>query len=97
MQNIFYAAVFLLARHLPARKDNLQLAIICASWIFSAGKLSYIWLINVIKIIKKYISFIDLNISINTWYIFQKWTTSILFSFMEETVKLVCVLNLLAH
>ncbi len=34
MQNIFYAAIFQLARNLPNRKVNLQLAIICASWIF---------------------------------------------------------------
>ncbi len=33
MQTIFYAAIFWLARNLPARKINLQLANICASWI----------------------------------------------------------------
>ncbi len=89
MQNVFYAAIFRLARNLPARKVNLQLATICASWIFSARKLSYF---NT-KLTKKYISFIDLYLglnipdninpslylSINTWHIFRKWTTGIFF------------------
>ncbi len=76
MQNIFYAAIFRLARNLlEARKVNLQLAIVCTSLIFSARQLSYF---NP-KITKKYIYIIDLYLSINTWYIFQKWTTSIFF------------------
>ncbi len=69
MQNVFYAAIFLLARNLPARMVNLQLATVCASWIFSARKLSYF---NP-KITQKYISFIDLYLSINTWHIWH-WT-----------------------
>ncbi len=107
MQNIFYSTIFWLDRNLPARKVNLQLGIICASRMFSARKklsyfnsaryiYTYIRLFKVIKITKMYISFIDLYLSINTLYIFQKWTTGI-FSFMEGTDKLVCSLNLLVY
>ncbi len=99
MHNIFYANIFWLARNLPARKVNLQLAIICASWIFSARKLSYfnsgrymytyIGLFKVIKITKIYISFIDLYLSINTLIVyFSKMDYWYIFSFMEGTVKL---------
>ncbi len=37
LQNILYAAICQLARNMPARKGNLLLAIICASWIFQLG------------------------------------------------------------
>ncbi len=68
-----------ISRNLPTRMVNLQLAIICVSWIFSARKLSHFnppsqicvhlnRLIKVIKITQKYISFIHLYLFINNWY-----------------------------